>query len=92
MDTTLKSRPNTALSNNNPLIRVKKMNIGTSDDLARMETVDLERLQSILKDRINQTRRARGDSIPHEIDLTYVQRELSERVRRDEWIARNIRE
>lgn len=68
------------------------MNIGTSDDLARMETVDLERLQSILKDRINQTRRNRGDSIPQEIDLTYVQRELSERVRRDEWIARNIRE
>lgn len=68
------------------------MNIGTSDDLARMETVDLERLQATLKDRINQTRRNRGDSIPLEIDLTYVQRELSERVRRAEWIAKNIGE
>ena len=68
------------------------MNIGTSDDLARMETVDLERLQANLKDRINQTRRNRGDSIPLEIDLTYVQRELSERVRRAEWIAKNIGE
>ena len=68
------------------------MNIGTSDDLARMETVDLERLQATLKDRINQTRRNRGDSIPLEIDLTYVQRELSERVRRAEWISKNIGE
>lgn len=68
------------------------MKIGTSDDLARMETVDLERLQNVLKDRINQTRRNRGDSIPLEIDLTYVQRELSERAQRAEWFAKNIRE
>ncbi len=68
------------------------MKIGTSDDLARMETIDLERLQNIIKDRINQTRRNRGDSIPLEIDLTYVQRELTERARRAEWFAQNIRE
>lgn len=68
------------------------MKIGTSDDLARMETIDLERLQNILKDRINQTRRNRGDSIPLEIDLTYVQRELTDRARRAEWVAKNIRE
>lgn len=68
------------------------MKIGTSDDLARMETVDLERLQNVLKDRINQTRRNRGDSIPLEIDLTYVQRELTERARRAEWFAKNISE
>jgi hypothetical protein len=66
------------------------MNIGTSDDLARMETSDLERLQNILKDRINQARRRRDDSIPLEIDLTYVQRELTDRHRRSEWVARNI--
>ena len=66
------------------------MNIGTSDDLARMETSDLERLQNILKDRINQARRRRDDSIPLEIDLTYVQRELTDRQRRSEWVARNI--
>lgn len=68
------------------------MKIGTSDDLARMETIDLERLQNILKDRINQTRRNRGDSIPLEIDLTYVQRELTDRARRAEWVEKNIRE
>ena len=68
------------------------MKIGTSDDLARMETIDLERLQNIIKDRINQTRRNRGDSIPLEIDLTYVQRELNERARRAEWFAQTIRE
>jgi len=68
------------------------MNIGTSDDLARMETSDLERLQAILKDRINQARRNRGDSIPLEIDLTYVQRELTDRARRADWVAKNIRE
>ena len=65
------------------------MNIGTSDDLARMETVDLERLQAILKDRINQARRRKDDSIPFEIDLTYVQRELTERVKRAEWFAQH---
>lgn len=68
------------------------MKIGTSDDLARMETSDLERLQAVLKDRINQTRRNRGDSIPLEIDLTYVQRELTERARRAEWFEKNIHE
>ena len=66
------------------------MNIGTSDDLARMETVDLERLQTILKDRINQARRRKESSIPLEIDLTYVQRELTDRQHRAEWVARNI--
>jgi hypothetical protein len=65
------------------------MNIGTSDDLARMETVDLERLQHVLKDRINQARRRREDSIPLEIDLTYVQRELTDRARRAEWLDKN---
>jgi hypothetical protein len=65
------------------------MNIGTSDDLARMETVDLERLQTILKDRINQTRRRKENSIPLEIDLTYVQRELTDRAKRAEWFAQN---
>jgi hypothetical protein len=68
------------------------MNIGTSDDLAVMETADLERLQNILKDRIHQTRRNRGDSIPLEVDLTYVQRELEVRVRRADWVAKNIHE
>jgi hypothetical protein len=65
------------------------MNIGTSDDLARMETVDLERLQTILKDRINQTRRRKESSIPLEIDLTYVQRELTDRAKRAEWFAQH---
>jgi hypothetical protein len=65
------------------------MNIGTSDDLARMETSDLERLQATLKDRINQARRRRDDSIPFEIDLTYVQRELTDRAKRAEWFAQN---
>jgi hypothetical protein len=65
------------------------MNIGTSDDLARMETSDLERLQATLKDRINQARRRRDDSIPFEIDLTYVQRELTDRAKRSELFAQN---
>jgi hypothetical protein len=65
------------------------MNIGTSDDLARMETVDLERLQTILKDRINQARRRKESSIPLEVDLTYVQRELTDRAKRAEWFAQN---
>jgi hypothetical protein len=65
------------------------MNIGTSDDLARMETIDLERLQAILKDRINQTRRRKESSIPLEIDLTYVQRELTDRAKRAEWFAQH---
>ncbi len=65
------------------------MNIGTSDDLARMETVDLERLQTILKDRINQARRRKESSIPLEIDLTYVQRELTDRAKRAAWFAQN---
>ena len=65
------------------------MNIGTSDDLARMETVDLERLQTILKDRINQARRRKESSVPLEIDLTYVQRELTERAKRAEWFAQH---
>jgi|LakMenE18May11ns_1017448.scaffolds.fasta_scaffold9414699_2 hypothetical protein len=65
------------------------MNIGTSDDLARMETVDLERLQTILKDRINQARRRKESSIPLEIDLTYVQRELTDRTKRAEWFAQH---
>jgi hypothetical protein len=65
------------------------MNIGTSDDLARMETVDLERLQTILKDRINQARRRKESSIPLEVDLTYVQRELTDRAKRSEWFAQN---
>jgi len=65
------------------------MNIGTSDDLARMETVDLERLQTILKDRINQARRRKESSIPLEVDLTYVQRELTDRAKRAAWFAQN---
>lgn len=65
------------------------MNIGTSDDLARMETVDLERLQTILKDRINQARRRKESSIPLEVDLTYVQRELTDRAKRSAWFAQN---
>ena len=66
------------------------MNVGTFDDLAVMETVDLERMQSILRDRINQARRNKAETKDLEVDLTYVQRELEIRENRAKFVAKNF--
>lgn len=64
------------------------MHVGTFDDLAVMETIDLERIQSVLRDRINQTRRNKSDTKELEVDLTYVQRELEIRENRAKFVAK----
>ena len=66
------------------------MHVGTFDDLAVMETIDLERIQSVLRDRINQTRRNKSDTKELEVDLTYVQRELEIRENRAKFVAKNF--
>lgn len=66
------------------------MHVGTFDDLAVMETIDLERIQSVLRDRINQARRNKSDTKELEVDLTYVQRELEIRENRAKFVAKNF--
>lgn len=66
------------------------MTVGNFDELAVMETVDLERMQSILRDRINQGRRNKSDTMSLEVDLTYVQRELEIRENRARFVAKNF--
>lgn len=66
------------------------MHVGTFDDLAVMETIDLERTQAVLRDRINQARRNKSDTKELEVDLTYVQRELEIRENRAKFVAKNF--
>jgi len=66
------------------------MNIGTSDDLAVRDTPDLERLAAILRDRINQARRNKRESVDFETDLCYVGRELEVRMNRAKFNANRL--
>jgi hypothetical protein len=66
------------------------MRVGNFDELAVMETTDLERMQAVLRDRINQARRNKSESKDLEVDLTYVQRELEIREIRSNFVAKNF--
>ena len=66
------------------------MRVGNFDELAVMETTDLERMQAVLRDRINQSRRNKSETKDLEVDLTYVQRELEIREIRSNFVAKNF--
>lgn len=66
------------------------MRVGNFDELAVMETTDLERMQAVLRDRINQARRNKSEPKDLEVDLTYVQRELEIREIRSNFVAKNF--
>ena len=66
------------------------MRVGNFDELAVMETTDLERMQAVLRDRSNQARRNKSESKDLEVDLTYVQRELEIREIRSNFVAKNF--
>ena len=66
------------------------MNIGTFEDLAVRDTSDLERLSAILRDRINQARRNKRESVDLETDLCYVGRELEVRANRAKFNANRL--
>lgn len=68
------------------------MKINNMDDLALLETHDLEQMQNRFKDQIRYARRNGNSTEPIEVELSYVQRELQIRAQREVFAEKLRRE
>lgn len=66
------------------------MRVHNMDDLAVLDTAELDQMQSRIKDQIRYIRRNGGDTGFAEVELSYIQRELQIREQR-EIFAQNLR-
>lgn len=62
------------------------------DDLALLEKHELDQMQNRFKDQIRYVRRNGNDTLPVEVELSYVQRELQIRDQRELFIEKLHRE